>query len=344
MGQTIYTTLQIRRDTTENWILNKDVVLAAGEPSLDIDTGVLKIGNGRDTYENLPPIGSGTVEVDGTSIEVIDGKLSIKGANNVSAGQQLRIGSDGKTIEWYTPDSSTIDGLTAIVSQHTSQIGELQTGKADKASTLAGYGITDAMTSEQTTQAIQTAISESGHAVFQKVDEVPDVGSAQANVLYLVMNAETGFYDIYAKVGEEVVRLDDTSVNLDAYSTTEEMNQAISTATQNKVDKEDGKGLSTNDFTNELKQKLDGIADGSNVNVIEIIKINDSPLQVAEDKSVNIPLATASSAGIVQNNAVENGIEIGADGKQSVKSLNVSKLVQTAGTKIILDCGSSSET
>ena len=71
MGQTIYTTLQIRRDTTENWTLNKDVVLAAGEPSLDIDTGVLKIGNGRDTYENLPPIGSGTVEVDGTSIEVI---------------------------------------------------------------------------------------------------------------------------------------------------------------------------------------------------------------------------------------------------------------------------------
>lgn len=34
-----------------------------------------------------------------------------------------------------------------------------------------------------------------------------------------------------------------------------------------KVDKEAGKGLSSNDFTNTLKTKLDGIADGAEVNV-----------------------------------------------------------------------------
>ena len=33
------------------------------------------------------------------------------------------------------------------------------------------------------------------------------------------------------------------------------------------VEKEDGKSLSTNDFTNELKTKLDGIAAGAQVNV-----------------------------------------------------------------------------
>lgn len=38
-------------------------------------------------------------------------------------------------------------------------------------------------------------------------------------------------------------------------------------AWDNKVDKENGKGLSTNDFTNDLKTKLEGIAEGAEVNV-----------------------------------------------------------------------------
>ena len=41
----------------------------------------------------------------------------------------------------------------------------------------------------------------------------------------------------------------------------------VNTSLSNKVDKVDGKGLSTNDFTDELKTKLNGIADGAEVNV-----------------------------------------------------------------------------
>ena len=77
------------------------------------------------------------------------------------------------------------------------------------------------MTATAITEAIQTAIAATGHASFKKVNEVPTAETAQDNILYLVMNADTGFYDIYAKVDTEVVRLDDVSVNLDDYSTTE---------------------------------------------------------------------------------------------------------------------------
>lgn len=87
-------------------------------------------------------------------------------------------------------------------------------------------GITDAMTATAIAEAIKTAIAETGHASFTKVDAVPAASEAKDNVLYLVMNADTGFYDIYAKVDTEVVRLDDVSVNLDNYSTTEQMNEA----------------------------------------------------------------------------------------------------------------------
>ena len=91
-------------------------------------------------------------------------------------------------------------------------------------------------------QAIQTAISKTGHAVFKKVDAVPEAAAAEDNVLYLVMNSKTKHYDIYAKVENEVVLLDDTTVDLTNY-----------------VEKEDGKGLSTNDYTTEDKEKLAGL-------------------------------------------------------------------------------------
>ena len=95
-------------------------------------------------------------------------------------------------------------------------------------------------TSGDVSAAISAAISQSGHAVFQKVDAVPEAADAQDNILYLVMNNQTNHYDIYAKVGEEVVLLDDTTVDLSGY-----------------VAKEAGKGLSANDFTDELKAKLE---------------------------------------------------------------------------------------
>lgn len=72
----------------------------------------------------------------------------------------------------------------------------------------------DSMTAQEIQQAIATAISNSEHAKFEKVDAVPTAETAEENVLYLVMNSESGFYDIYALVSGEVVRLDDTSVDL----------------------------------------------------------------------------------------------------------------------------------
>ena len=107
-------------------------------------------------------------------------------------------------------------------------------------------------TSAQVAAAINTAISKSGHASFQKVDAVPKADAAQENILYLVMNTTTKHYDIYAKIkgssdSYTMELLDDTTVDLSG-----------------KVDKVAGKGLSTNDYTTAEKTKLAGIADGAN--------------------------------------------------------------------------------
>ena len=91
------------------------------------------------------------------------------------------------------------------------------------------------------------SISKAGHARFEVAEAIPDASAAQENILYLVVNAKTGHYDIYAKVGDKMELLDDTTVNLSGY-----------------VQKETGKGLSTNDYTTAEKTKLAGIADGAN--------------------------------------------------------------------------------
>lgn len=56
------------------------------------------------------------------------------------------------------------------------------------------------------------------------------------------------------------------------------------------VAKEAGKGLSTNDFTNALLQKLNGIAEGAQVNVLEGVQVNGSDLPITT-KKVNIDLS-----------------------------------------------------
>lgn len=262
------------------------------------------------------------------------------------------------------------------------------------------------MTATAISEAIATAIAATGHASFTKVESVPTAEEAQDNVLYLVPNAETGYLDIYAKVDNEVVRLDDVSVNLDDYSTTEEMNAAIATAIADKVDKvegkglssedftsefksklegiatgaevnyvksvsdelevsaegalsivsiaqskvtglpdalagkvdkEEGKGLSSNDFTDALKEKIEGVESGANVNVLEVIKLNGVALNISE-KAVNIPLA-GENAGVVVSSSAENKVSVAADGSMEVNNINVNKLVQTDGDVLVLDGG-----
>ena len=97
-------------------------------------------------------------------------------------------------------------------------------------------------TNAQVATAIQQAISKSGHASFQKVDAVPEAETAQTNILYLVMNDETSHYDIYAKVDNEMVLLDDTTVDLSNY-----------------VQKDGDKVLSDNNYTDAEKSKLAGL-------------------------------------------------------------------------------------
>lgn len=70
--------------------------------------------------------------------------------------------------------------------------------------------------------------------------------------------------------------------------------QQIKTKLADKVDKVEGKGLSTNDFTTAEKNKLEGIEAGADANVIETIQVNNQAL-TPTGKAVNIQVPTKTS-------------------------------------------------
>lgn len=75
--------------------------------------------------------------------------------------------------------------------------------------------------------------------------------------------------------------------------------QKIKEKLGDKVDKVEGKTLTSNDYTTEDKNKLSGIATGAQVNVIETVKVNGVALSIT-DKGIDVTVPT-------NNNQLTNG-------------------------------------
>ena len=103
----------------------------------------------------------------------------------------------------------------------------------------------------------------------------------------------------------------------------------------NKVDKETGKGLSTNDYTASEKTKLSGIATGAQVNVLEGIQVNGATVSPT-NKIANIPVATTSAAGAMSASDKEklDGIDTSAD-VNVIESIKVNGTAQAVTNKAV---------
>ncbi len=105
----------------------------------------------------------------------------------------------------------------------------------------------------QTATQVAAAVAAAGHLKRTKVDSVSNIDTSAADAdQYIYMVPKTGsdaddVYDEYMVMDGSVEHVGNTKVDLSGY-----------------VKKETGKGLSANDFTTELKTKLEGIAEGAN--------------------------------------------------------------------------------
>lgn len=115
------------------------------------------------------------------------------------------------------------------VAQNKSAIEALGLGKADKATTLAGYGIGDAYTKTETDSAIAAAVTNIDHLKRKIVEALPDVSTADANTIYMIFDASSAEtnqrYNEYILINGVFELIGTTAVNMQDYVTQDQLTQ-----------------------------------------------------------------------------------------------------------------------
>ena len=213
--------------------------------------------------------------------------------------------------EQFNVDSERKLTLKDIAISKVTGLSSALDNKANKGTTLAEYGITDAYTKAETETRLQEVI-----------DDLTDTSETAASVAQDLKAYKTSNDARVLAIEGDVESLQ-SLVGKDA------------------IGEEPATGLVA--LVKEQGAKLAGIEAGAQVNKIESIKFNGVLLEIGEDKSVdiihNINIANNEELGVVKSSSAENKVAVAEDGTMSVNSLNVNKLVQTDGEEHIINCG-----
>lgn len=106
--QVIETIFQFKRGNAEDW-KKVNPVLAAAEPGFELDTGKLKIGDGKTEWNFLKYQNETyTLSVDGKSLILnSENKIGLVGYESAKQGQML-VKDNEKGLAWVNPVSETV--------------------------------------------------------------------------------------------------------------------------------------------------------------------------------------------------------------------------------------------
>ena len=173
-----------------------------------------------------------------------------------------------------TSDSTTIAGAKKYADAVVAGKNVTATGDTYVSATASKNNVTVSATT-----ALTSAVTNANSAV-QSVT----VDSADTNYLSAGKTGTTVTLDV--KVG--TVTGETTTTGLAAANDVRTAINNLNTNIDNKVDKVDGKGLSTNDYTTAEKNKLAGIEEKAEVNIIETVKVNGTELTPDANRAVNV--------------------------------------------------------
>lgn len=304
-------TIVLRNDLAINW-KNRNPILAKGELSAEIDTGLLKIGDGINSYNNLPYI---------NSFYTPDGVLIT--ANNEN---EFTIGNFGKSY-WEYSTTNLTDIEIQVDENHPWPANvelEIKNGEPRWVKPKALYNRTegkldgilitlagdpqsnnDAATKNYVDNTIDTKIAQAGHLKRLIVNQLPE-NNIQANTIYMIKdNTVTGAdkYREYLLIDNVLTQIGDTSVDLSNYI-----------------------------------EKLEVIQAGNLVSVTSNGDLVDSGISANDVNALDI--ATDITLGGVRSSNADNNVSVDSvTGFMTINRVSTTKLYVPNGDEFIINGG-----
>ena len=227
----------------------------------------------------------------------------------LDTGEWQYTGTSNSAIDISLSTTSTNPVENRVITEAINLINQTLSNKVDK---VAGKGLsTEDFTTEEKAKlsSIETGANANVQADWNQTDSTaddfiknkPDITFVQVNADW---NATSGVAQILNKpnIPSGVV----VDLVYDSTSQNAQAGVAVAEAISNKVDKVNGKGLSTNDYTDADKTKLEGIAANAEANVQSDWNQNDSS---ADDFIKNKPTITTANDAVLE--IQKNGAKIG---------------------------------
>lgn len=166
-------------------------------------------------------------------------------AKDAKSLKSVALAQDGRTLNFYTVEAPanemapafTIElpetDLSNVLEKISGSVQDnLVAVNADGTVKDSGIGMNKVALKEDVTKEIMEKISQSEHMKKQIIEQLPAPEEADINTFYLLKKADTvgkDAYEIYTKIGEELVLIDDTSIDLSGYVTDTQLTQKLET-------------------------------------------------------------------------------------------------------------------
>ena len=274
-------------------VKSEDAELAAKLEQLATTVeGIVSVGGEANILEGVK-INGAALNIAEKMVDILIAAGSENGTISVNGADVAVTGLQALAYKAQISESDLDTALTAVIAAKATNT-DLQALVA-RVEAIEGA---DYQNGEQVAQAIAEAIAGASHLKKEVVTTLPEPADADENTLYLILNAETGHYDIHGLVNGKVERLDDTSLDLSGYSTTEQMNTAIAAAIE---------ALSIGDYAKltDLNAALDRITAAENkfANYYTKDEMNTVLAGYATDEEAAAAGATAAADAIAANTA-----------------------------------------
>lgn len=324
-----YKTETVEEDTVEDYSITIPTSSNSGESSggsesgngnIDTTNFVSKVENA--VTDNITVLTSdGGISDSGIAIGDIATKEDVNNISNLVG--TIPDGYNSTTVVDYVKEVTntiTTNGyddteVRNLIQGNTDNITTLSTDKADKSTTLEGYGITDSYTKTETNSAIETAVNNAEFLRRSVVDTLPDIANANTSTIYIVPienGSDNQKYEEYILVGDAFEKIGGNSTVVNGGSDGNGDNES------GNVDLSD---YATINYVDDIKEELTtDITDNTN-NIATLTQSVDS-------------LEGVISREVVKGDGVLNAVVI------SVENYNNLEIKSTTTLYLVTDNGS----